>query len=157
MKNYCGRFSSNLITNELLLNPNSTLKNELEFIFEKKLSTIQNNTHFGVNTDIKGIFKYQTKTYLLLIYLKNDVIPFRVPKHISNLFLVVPSRIKIFPFSTFVQKFYIKPSLPVQNQPDFWRRDSSFLFASAIKCFYCSFSTDFLAENNPLPTPPLSL
>ena len=45
MKNYCGRFSSNLITNEVLLNSNSTLKTELDFIFEKKLLTLQNHTH----------------------------------------------------------------------------------------------------------------
>ena len=56
MKNYCGRFSSNLITNAFLLNPNSTLRSELDFIFEKKLTNLQNHTHFGVNTDIKGIF-----------------------------------------------------------------------------------------------------
>ena len=64
MKKYCCRFSSYLITNELLLNPNSTLKNELEIILQYKLSILQSYTHFGVNTDIKGILKDQLRSTL---------------------------------------------------------------------------------------------
>lgn len=57
IQNYCGRLSSKLITNELLHNQNSTLKNELEFVLQRRFRTLRNNTYFGLNTDLQGIFE----------------------------------------------------------------------------------------------------
>ena len=75
MKNQCSRFSSNLITKDLLMNQNTTLKDELEFIIEKKrLNQDQKKTFFGINPDFKGKFFIGKK-----IIEKNDQKEFSLP------------------------------------------------------------------------------
>ena len=60
MKNHCSRFSSNLITNELLVRGNSTLSTELAFIIQKKfrLTIKEEEKLFGMNShlDVRGGF-----------------------------------------------------------------------------------------------------
>lgn len=61
IQTHCSRFSSNLVTNELLADKNSTLKDELDFIMEKKFRLNDNDRKkiFGLNLKIQGTFLYR--------------------------------------------------------------------------------------------------
>ena len=63
IKTYCSRFSSTLMTNDLLNNQNSTLEEELQFIIEKKLklSELSKTKIYGLNLDLKGNFARNDK------------------------------------------------------------------------------------------------
>lgn len=58
LRDYCGRYSSRLVTNNLINARNSTLKEELNFVMEKKLRLELDKFGdvYGVNANLQGAF-----------------------------------------------------------------------------------------------------
>ena len=65
---HCSKFSSSLVTNELINVANSTLKEELDFVIQRKLRLSQDvqRTIFGPNPDLKGLFSNLFNCYAML-------------------------------------------------------------------------------------------
>ena len=67
---HCSKFSSSLVTNELINVTNSTLKGELDFVIQRKLRLSQGVQRkiFGLNLDLEGLFSnsYNYKTFFFL-------------------------------------------------------------------------------------------
>ena len=83
MKTHCSRFSSNLLTNELLVNQNSKLKKELDHIIEKKFKLNEQDWKkiYGVNRNLQGMFNIRYSYSLNVHFLSN----FSSPMKNSNL------------------------------------------------------------------------